>query len=59
VRVEGLSQIGSKLENLSVNKNLSHEDGVIAGCRGEPKGQQPTGGQGAAAEGRTQAARVT
>ncbi len=29
------------------------------GCRGGPKGRQPTSGQGATAEGRTQAARAT
>jgi hypothetical protein len=28
VRVEGLSRIGSKLENLFFIKHLSHEDGV-------------------------------
>jgi hypothetical protein len=38
--------------------NLSH-DGLRAKCRGGPKGRQPTSGQGAAAEGRTQTARAT
>jgi len=61
VRVKGLSRIGSKLENLFIYKraDLSHDDGLRAWCRGGPKGQQPTSGQGDAAEGRTQAAMAT
>jgi hypothetical protein len=58
VRVEGLSQMGSKLENLFFNKHPFARDGLRAECRGGLKGRLPSRGQGAAAVGRPQFARA-
>jgi hypothetical protein len=59
VRVEGLSQKGSKLENLFFNKHPFARDGLRAECRGGLKGRLPSREQGAAAVGMTQSARAT
>jgi hypothetical protein len=59
VRVEGLLQMGSKLENLFFNIHPFARDGLRAECRGGLKGRLPSRGQGAGAVGRTQSARAT
>jgi hypothetical protein len=59
VRVEGLSQMGSKLENLFFNKHPFARDGLRTECRGGLEGRLLSRGQGTAAVDRTQSARAT
>ena len=42
MRVEGLSQMGSKLENLFFNKHPFARNGLRPGCRGGLKGRLPS-----------------